>query len=139
MVQVLFNAVLENACSELGARMSAMDSSSRNAGDMLDRLTLTYNRFALTPPPPLSLSHTHTHTHTSEYMHTLHKLQLLRIESIPVSLLYNTVLYCLCLFEVSCTQLVFPCSLGIWQICFGSVDKEIVFLIANIQWKNQQL
>nr|XP_009416569.1 PREDICTED: ATP synthase subunit gamma, mitochondrial isoform X2 [Musa acuminata subsp. malaccensis] len=41
---VLFNAVLENACSELGARMSAMDSSSRNAGEMLDRLTLTYNR-----------------------------------------------------------------------------------------------
>jgi len=42
--QVLFNAVLENACSEQGARMSAMDSSSRNAGEMLDRLTLTYNR-----------------------------------------------------------------------------------------------
>ncbi|KAJ8773170.1 hypothetical protein K2173_028347 [Erythroxylum novogranatense] len=41
---VLFNAVLENACSEQGARMSAMDSSSRNAGDMLDRLTLTYNK-----------------------------------------------------------------------------------------------
>ncbi|XP_027165093.1 ATP synthase subunit gamma, mitochondrial [Coffea eugenioides] len=41
---VLFNAVLENACSEQGARMSAMDSSSRNAGDMLDRLTLAYNR-----------------------------------------------------------------------------------------------
>nr|XP_010923611.1 ATP synthase subunit gamma, mitochondrial isoform X2 [Elaeis guineensis] len=41
---VLYNAVLENACSELGARMSAMDSSSRNAGEMLDRLTLTYNR-----------------------------------------------------------------------------------------------
>ncbi|KAH7851530.1 hypothetical protein Vadar_013024 [Vaccinium darrowii] len=41
---VLFNAVLENATSEQGARMSAMDSSSRNAGDMLDRLTLTYNR-----------------------------------------------------------------------------------------------
>ncbi|KAH9609496.1 hypothetical protein KSS87_018709 [Heliosperma pusillum] len=41
---VMFNAVLENACSEQGARMSAMDSSSRNAGDMLDRLTLTYNR-----------------------------------------------------------------------------------------------
>ncbi|KAG5536461.1 hypothetical protein RHGRI_024030 [Rhododendron griersonianum] len=41
---VLFNAVLENACSEQGARMSAMDSSSRNAGDMLDRLTLSYNR-----------------------------------------------------------------------------------------------
>ncbi|THU51188.1 hypothetical protein C4D60_Mb06t28370 [Musa balbisiana] len=41
---VLFSAVLENACSELGARMSAMDSSSRNAGEMLDRLTLTYNR-----------------------------------------------------------------------------------------------
>ncbi|KAJ3673100.1 hypothetical protein LUZ60_006474 [Juncus effusus] len=41
---VLFSASLENACSELGARMSAMDSSSRNAGEMLDRLTLTYNR-----------------------------------------------------------------------------------------------
>jgi hypothetical protein len=41
----MFNAVLENACSEQGARMSAMDSSSRNAGDMLDRLTLTYNRY----------------------------------------------------------------------------------------------
>ncbi|KAK0586570.1 hypothetical protein LWI29_009041 [Acer saccharum] len=41
---VLFNALLENACSEQGARMSAMDSSSRNAGEMLDRLTLTYNR-----------------------------------------------------------------------------------------------
>ncbi|KAH6755818.1 gamma subunit of Mt ATP synthase [Perilla frutescens var. hirtella] len=41
---VMFNAVLENACSEQGARMSAMDSSSRNAGDVLDRLTLTYNR-----------------------------------------------------------------------------------------------
>ncbi|XP_044477177.1 ATP synthase subunit gamma, mitochondrial [Mangifera indica] len=41
---VMFNAVLENACSEQGARMSAMDNSSRNAGEMLDRLTLTYNR-----------------------------------------------------------------------------------------------
>lgn len=41
---VMYNAVLENACSELGARMSAMDSSSRNAGEVLDRLTLTYNR-----------------------------------------------------------------------------------------------
>ena len=48
LLQVLFNGALENACSELGARMSAMDSSSRNAGDMLDRLTLTYNRFVLT-------------------------------------------------------------------------------------------
>ncbi|PQP99055.1 ATP synthase subunit gamma mitochondrial [Prunus yedoensis var. nudiflora] len=44
---VMFNAVLENACSKQGARMSALDSSSRNAGEMLDRLTLTYNR------PPL--------------------------------------------------------------------------------------
>ncbi|GFZ17008.1 gamma subunit of Mt ATP synthase [Actinidia rufa] len=42
--RVMFNAVLENACSEQGARMSAMDSSSRNSGEMLDRLTLTYNR-----------------------------------------------------------------------------------------------
>ncbi|PSR96607.1 ATP synthase subunit gamma like [Actinidia chinensis var. chinensis] len=40
----LFNAVSDNACSEQGVRMSAMDSSSRNAGEMLARLTLTYNR-----------------------------------------------------------------------------------------------
>lgn len=52
-MQVMYNAVLENACSEQGARMSAMDSSSRNAGDMLDRLTLTYNRSLF-----LSLLHT---------------------------------------------------------------------------------
>ncbi|KAF8364927.1 hypothetical protein HHK36_033091 [Tetracentron sinense] len=58
---VLFNAVLENACSEQGARMSAMDSSSRNAGEMLDRLTLSYNRSL-----SLSLSLTHTHTHTQD-------------------------------------------------------------------------
>ncbi|XWS10466.1 hypothetical protein CRYUN_Cryun39dG0082200 [Craigia yunnanensis] len=45
---VMFNAVLENACSEQGARMSAMDSSSRHASDMLDRLTLTYNRYFIT-------------------------------------------------------------------------------------------
>uniref|UniRef100_A0A5B7AMG1 ATP synthase subunit gamma n=1 Tax=Davidia involucrata TaxID=16924 RepID=A0A5B7AMG1_DAVIN len=41
---VFFNAVLENACSEQGARMSAMDNSSRHVGEMLDHLTLTYNR-----------------------------------------------------------------------------------------------
>lgn len=45
----MFNAVLENATSEQGARMSAMDSSSRNAGEMLDRLTLTYNRSYFSP------------------------------------------------------------------------------------------
>ena len=42
-VQV-FRALLENAASEQGARMSAMDSATRNAGDMIDRLTLRYNR-----------------------------------------------------------------------------------------------
>ena len=43
--QVLYNASLENATSEQGARMSAMDSSTRNASDMLERLTLRYNRW----------------------------------------------------------------------------------------------
>lgn len=43
MVQVL-RALLENAASEQGARMSAMDSATRNAGDMIDNLTITYNR-----------------------------------------------------------------------------------------------
>ena len=42
-VQV-FRALLENAASEQGARMSAMDNATRNAGDMIGRLTLKYNR-----------------------------------------------------------------------------------------------
>ena len=42
-VQV-FKALLENAASEHGARMTAMDSATRNAGDMIGNLTLIYNR-----------------------------------------------------------------------------------------------
>lgn len=42
-VQV-FRALLENAASEQGARMSAMDNATRNAGDMIEGLTLRYNR-----------------------------------------------------------------------------------------------
>lgn len=41
---LIFNALLENAASEQGARMTSMDSATRNAGDMIDRLTLEYNR-----------------------------------------------------------------------------------------------
>jgi F-type H+-transporting ATPase subunit gamma len=40
----IYGALVENAASEQGARMTAMDSATRNAGDMIDRLTLTYNR-----------------------------------------------------------------------------------------------
>lgn len=40
----IFKALLENAASEQGARMTAMDNATRNAGDMIDSLTLTYNR-----------------------------------------------------------------------------------------------
>lgn len=40
----MFRALLENAASEQGARMTAMDNATRNAGDMIDRLTLKYNR-----------------------------------------------------------------------------------------------
>ena len=40
----LFGALLENAASEQGARMAAMDSATRNAGDMINKLTLSYNR-----------------------------------------------------------------------------------------------
>ena len=39
-----FTALLENAASEQGARMSAMDNATRNAGEMIDRLTIVYNR-----------------------------------------------------------------------------------------------
>jgi F-type H+-transporting ATPase subunit gamma len=40
----IFRGLLENAASEQGARMSAMDSATRNAGEMIDKLTLRYNR-----------------------------------------------------------------------------------------------
>ncbi|MFV0294411.1 MAG: F0F1 ATP synthase subunit gamma [Paracoccus sp. (in: a-proteobacteria)] len=40
----VFTALLENAASEQGARMTAMDNATRNAGDMIDRLTTQYNR-----------------------------------------------------------------------------------------------
>ena len=40
----LFGALLENSASEQGARMAAMDSATRNAGEMINKLTLSYNR-----------------------------------------------------------------------------------------------
>jgi F-type H+-transporting ATPase subunit gamma len=40
----IFTALLENGASEQGARMSAMDNATRNAGDMINRLTIQYNR-----------------------------------------------------------------------------------------------
>ena len=40
----IYRGLLENAASEQGARMSAMDSATRNAGDMIDKLTMRYNR-----------------------------------------------------------------------------------------------
>jgi F-type H+-transporting ATPase subunit gamma len=40
----IFTSLLENAASEQGARMSAMDNATRNAGDMIERLTIVYNR-----------------------------------------------------------------------------------------------
>jgi F-type H+-transporting ATPase subunit gamma len=40
----IFNALLESSASELAARMTAMDNATRNAGDLIDRLTLVYNR-----------------------------------------------------------------------------------------------
>lgn len=42
-VQV-FHALLENAAGEMGAKMSAMDNATRNAGDMINKLSITYNR-----------------------------------------------------------------------------------------------
>ncbi len=40
----IFRALLENGAGEMGAKMSAMDSATRNAGDMIDALALSYNR-----------------------------------------------------------------------------------------------
>ena len=40
----IFRALLENAAGEMGAKMSAMDNATRNAGDMISKLSITYNR-----------------------------------------------------------------------------------------------
>jgi len=40
----VYRALLENAASEQGARMTAMDNATRNAGEMINKLTITYNR-----------------------------------------------------------------------------------------------
>ena len=40
----IFKAILENAASEQGSRMTAMDNATRNAGDLVEKLTITYNR-----------------------------------------------------------------------------------------------
>jgi F-type H+-transporting ATPase subunit gamma len=40
----IYTALLENGASEQGARMTAMDNATRNAGEMIDRLTMNYNR-----------------------------------------------------------------------------------------------
>jgi len=44
MSSLIFYALKEGACSEQSARMTAMDSASKNAGEMIDKLTLTFNR-----------------------------------------------------------------------------------------------
>ena len=43
----IFKAMLENSASEQGSRMSAMDNATRNAGEMVDKLTIEYNRSRL--------------------------------------------------------------------------------------------
>ena len=40
----IFRAFLENAASEQGSRMTAMDNATRNAGDLVEKLTINYNR-----------------------------------------------------------------------------------------------
>ena len=40
----IFRALLENVAGEMGAKMSAMDNATRNAGEMINKLTLSYNR-----------------------------------------------------------------------------------------------
>jgi F-type H+-transporting ATPase subunit gamma len=40
----VFRALLESAAAEMGAKMTAMDAATKNAGEMIDKLTLTYNR-----------------------------------------------------------------------------------------------
>jgi F-type H+-transporting ATPase subunit gamma len=40
----IYRAILESIASEMGARMTAMEAATRNAGELIDKLTLTYNR-----------------------------------------------------------------------------------------------
>lgn len=44
LASLLFYAMKEGACSEQSSRMTAMDNASKNAGEMIDKLTLTFNR-----------------------------------------------------------------------------------------------
>jgi len=44
LASMIYYCLKEGACSEQSSRMSAMDNSSKNAGEMIDKLTLTYNR-----------------------------------------------------------------------------------------------
>jgi len=44
LASMIYYAMKEGACSEQSSRMTAMDNSSKNAGEMIDKLTLTYNR-----------------------------------------------------------------------------------------------
>jgi len=44
LTTAIYAAILESSASELAARMTAMDNATRNAGDLIDRLTMEYNR-----------------------------------------------------------------------------------------------
>lgn len=44
LASLIFYAMKENACSEQSARMTAMDNASKNAGEMIQKLTLVFNR-----------------------------------------------------------------------------------------------
>merc|ERR1712011_12451 len=44
LASLLYYAMKEGACSEQSSRMTAMDNSSKNAGEMIDKLTITFNR-----------------------------------------------------------------------------------------------
>lgn len=44
LASMLYYAMKEGACSEQSSRMTAMDNASKNAGEMIDKLTLTFNR-----------------------------------------------------------------------------------------------
>lgn len=44
LASLIYYAMKESACSEQSSRMTAMDNASKNAGEMIDKLTLTFNR-----------------------------------------------------------------------------------------------
>lgn len=78
VLQSMYNGIQENNCSEQASRMSAMENSTKNASEILEKLTLSYNRYN----PTSRTSPTHATWRASNTIKTLHTHRQLGIASI---------------------------------------------------------